>query len=48
MLFVPVLNLNNEPLMSTTSWRASRWIKSGKATGFFKKGIFCVRLNIKI
>ncbi len=46
-MFIPVLNHHNEQLMPTTPSRARRWIKSGKATGFFKKGVFCVRLNIK-
>jgi hypothetical protein len=46
-VFVPVVNQKQEPLMPTTSWRASRWILSGKATGFFNKGVFCVRLNQK-
>jgi RRXRR protein len=27
--------------------RAERWIKSKKATGFFRKGVFCVRLNVE-
>lgn len=31
--------------MPTTPSRARKWIKSGKATGFWKKGVFCVRLN---
>ena len=31
--------------MPTTPSRARRWIKSGKATPFSKKGMFCVRLN---
>ncbi|MGL5923339.1 RRXRR domain-containing protein [Chroococcidiopsis sp.] len=31
--------------MPTTPARARRWIESGKATGFWKRGIFCVRLN---
>ena len=31
--------------MPTHKWRALKWIKSGKATGFWKKGVFCVRLN---
>ena len=26
---------------------ARRWIKSGKATPFWKRGIFCVRLNVE-
>ena len=44
-MFVPVVDQNNNPLMPTSSWRAGRWIKSEKATGFWKKGVFCVRLN---
>lgn len=46
-MFISVLNLDNEPLMPTTPSRARKWIQSRKATGFFKKGIFCVRLNVK-
>ena len=42
---VPVVDYNQIPLMPTTPKRASKWIKSGKATPFWKKGIFCVRLN---
>jgi len=45
--FVPVVNLDNQPLMPTNINRAFRWIKSKKATPFYKKGIFCVRLNVK-
>jgi hypothetical protein len=33
--------------MPTTASRARRWIKSGEATPFFRRGIFCVRLNRK-
>jgi hypothetical protein len=33
--------------MPTTPSRARRWIKSGKATPFWKRGIFCVRLNVQ-
>jgi len=47
MFFVPVVNQLNQPLMPTTLLRARRWIQSRKATPFWKKGIFCVRLNIK-
>jgi hypothetical protein len=32
--------------MPTTFSRALRWIKSRKATPFWKKGVFCVRLNV--
>ncbi len=46
-MFVLVVDSNNRPLMPTTPSRARRWIKSGKATPFFKKGVFCVRLNIE-
>ena len=45
MFYVPVVNLKNEPLMPTTLLRARRWIASGKGTPFWKKGLFCVRLN---
>lgn len=31
--------------MPTTPARARRWIEIGKATPFWRKGIFCVRLN---
>jgi hypothetical protein len=44
-MFVPVVDANQKPLMPTTSSRARRWIKLGRATPFFKKGVFCVRLN---
>ena len=47
MNFVPVVDLNQKPLMPTTPSRARRMIKSGKSTPFFKKGIFCIRLNQK-
>lgn len=44
-MFVPVVDANQKPLMPTTPARARRWIESGKATPFFKRGIFCLRLN---
>jgi len=44
-MFVPVVDSENKPLMPTTSGRARKWIKSGKATPFWKRGVFCVRLN---
>ena len=46
-MFVPVIDKNQNPLMPTKPSRARRWIKSGKATPFWKKGIFCVRLNVE-
>ncbi|MBI1929210.1 RRXRR domain-containing protein [Candidatus Poribacteria bacterium] len=46
-MFVPVVDKKNNPLMPTKPSRARRWIKSGKATPFWKKGIFCVRLNVE-
>jgi len=48
MKFVAVVDKNQKPLMPTTNSRAYRWIKSGKATPFFKKGIFCIRLNKEV
>jgi hypothetical protein len=33
--------------MPTTSSRARRWVKQHKATYFWKKGVYCVRLNIE-
>lgn len=46
-MFVPVVDNNQKPLMPTTPSRARRWIKSGKASGFWKRGVFTVRLNIE-
>lgn len=45
--FVPVVDQHQHPLMPTTPARARRWIRSGKATGFWKGGVFCVRLNVE-
>ena len=42
---VAVIDSNGIPLMPTTPARARKWIKERKATPFFRKGIFCVRLN---
>ena len=44
-LYVPVVDRNQKPLMPTTPSRARRWIKSKEATPFWKKGVFCIRLN---
>jgi hypothetical protein len=46
-MFVPVVDQDQHPLMPTTPSRARRWIKSGKATAFWKGGFFCVRLNVR-
>jgi hypothetical protein len=46
-MFVPVVDQERRPLMPTTPARARRWIKTAKATAFWKGGIFCVRLNIE-
>ncbi|HEV3250578.1 MAG TPA: RRXRR domain-containing protein, partial [Puia sp.] len=48
MFKVPVINIDNQPLMPTTLLRAKRWILSKRATPFWKKGIFCIRLNEKV
>jgi hypothetical protein len=45
--FVPVVDQEHHPLMPTTPARARRWIRSRKATHFWKGGVFCVRLNIE-
>lgn len=45
-MFVPVVDKNQNPLMPTKPSRARRWIREGKATPFWKRGIFCVRLNV--
>jgi hypothetical protein len=45
MMFVPVVDQHQQPLMPTTPARARKWIRSGKATPFWKSGVFCVRLN---
>ena len=46
-MFVPVFDQHQQPLMPTTPARARRWISSGKATPCWKRGIFCVRLNVE-
>lgn len=44
-MYVPVVDKDQNPLMPTTSSRARKWIKSGKATPFWRNGVFCIRLN---
>ena len=46
-MFVPVIDQWQQPLMPTTPARARRWISCGKATPYWKRGVFCVRLNIE-
>ncbi len=46
-MFVPVVDHQQQPLMPTTPARARKWIKSGRATAFWKGGIFCIRLNVE-
>lgn len=46
-VFVPVVDRTGKPIMPTIPSRARRWIKTGKATLFWKKGVFCVRLNVE-
>jgi hypothetical protein len=45
-MFVPVIDQHGSPLMPTHPARARRWVKQGKATPFWKQGVFCVRLNV--
>ncbi|HEY7350876.1 MAG TPA: RRXRR domain-containing protein [Ktedonobacterales bacterium] len=44
-MFVSVVDQDRQPLMPTTPARARRWVKQGKATPFWKGGVWCVRLN---
>jgi hypothetical protein len=46
-MFVPVIDRVGSPLMPTTPGRARRFLKSGKATPFWKSGVFCIRLNVE-
>lgn len=46
-MFVPVVDSDQKPLMPTTPSRARRWVREGKATPFWKRGVFCVRLNLE-
>jgi hypothetical protein len=46
-MFIPVVDKNQKPLMPTIPSRARKWIKFGKATPFWKGGVFCVRLNVE-
>lgn len=47
LMYVPVVDQNQKPLMPTSPRRARRMMESGKATGFWKRGVFCIRLNVE-
>ena len=47
VMFVPVVDSGQTPLMPTTASRARKSIKSGKATPVWKRGVFCIRLNVE-
>lgn len=44
---VPVVDSNGLPLMPTSPRRAARWVKSRKATPFWSRGVWCVRMNVE-
>jgi hypothetical protein len=43
--WVPVVDLNQKPLMSTSGKKARKLIEKGEATPFWNHGVFCIRLN---
>ena len=45
MLRVPVVDKQGAPLMPTHPNRAARWVQSGRATPFWSRGVWCIRLN---
>lgn len=47
MIYVPVVDSKQVPLMPCSAKRARKMMESGKATGFWKKGVFCIRLNVE-
>jgi hypothetical protein len=46
-MYVPVIDRDGKPLMLTKPSRAKRWIREGRATPFWRRGVFCVRLNVE-
>ena len=44
-MLIPVLDINNKPLMPCRNARARLLIKKGSARSFYQKGIFCIKLN---
>jgi hypothetical protein len=46
-MFVPVCDVDGKtPLMLTKPSRARRWVEAGKATPFWKRGVWCVRRQL--
>jgi hypothetical protein len=43
--YVPVVDHEGRPLMPTIPSRARRWVQCGRATPFWSKGLWCIRLN---
>lgn len=46
-MLVPVLSIDQKPLMPTSKHRAMRMVAKKEATPFWKRGIWCIRLNKK-
>jgi hypothetical protein len=44
---VPVVDRDQRPLMPCTERRARQMVASKKATPFWRRGIFCIRLNVE-
>lgn len=44
-MYVPVVDSEGKPLMPTLPSRARRWVEAKRATPFWSKGVWCVRLN---
>lgn len=42
---IPVVDKNQKPLMPCSEKRARQMVSSKKATPFWKRGVFCIRLN---
>lgn len=47
MEMVPVVDKQQKPLMPCSEKRARQMVISRKATPFWKKGVFCIRLNVE-
>lgn len=43
---VPVVAKDQNPLMPCSEKRARQMVESGKATPFWNRGVFCIRLNV--